>query len=264
MTIKLGEAATMFLPFFQQGDEEASAQLGLANLGGVFIVLMGGMITSCIIAVVEYLWGKRMLIHDENVSDEMQSKVRATLLKHRIYLYSKKTFGTPCGTTSSSHATSARATRSPWRTNRSPSRARKVCSTKSPTTERSAELEARKRGPAEERRAAGTIDVKFSNLQNVTRSFFNEQKRRGEQRRQRVRRLQRLLQPKVQVKGIIHPSMTNRPNANTPRGCRSIRRLSPFLSPPLRVASAQVFFYYRTYILSCTRRTILAYVPTTT
>ena len=42
--------------------------MGLANIGGVFIVLLGGMIVSCLIAVVEYAWGKRMLLQDENVS----------------------------------------------------------------------------------------------------------------------------------------------------------------------------------------------------
>ena len=41
--------------------------MGLANIGGVFIVLLGGMIVSCIIAVIEYAWGKRMLLQDENV-----------------------------------------------------------------------------------------------------------------------------------------------------------------------------------------------------
>ena len=50
-----------------QGAAATSAQMGLANIGGVFIVLLGGMIFSCIIAVVEYAWGKRMLLQDENV-----------------------------------------------------------------------------------------------------------------------------------------------------------------------------------------------------
>ena len=50
-----------------QGAAATSAQMGLANIGGVFIVLLGGMIVSCIIAVVEYAWGKRMLLQDENV-----------------------------------------------------------------------------------------------------------------------------------------------------------------------------------------------------
>ena len=55
-------------PFPPQAAAATSAQMGLANIGGVFIVVLGGMIVSCLIAVVEYAWGKRMLLQDENVS----------------------------------------------------------------------------------------------------------------------------------------------------------------------------------------------------
>ena len=49
-----------------------SAQMGLSQLGGVFIVLSGGMIMSCFIAVIEFMWenrkvssqGVRMIIHN--------------------------------------------------------------------------------------------------------------------------------------------------------------------------------------------------------
>ncbi len=55
-------------PFFSKGGaSDDSAQLGLANLGGVFIVLLGGMISACIIAVGEFMWENRLLISDENV-----------------------------------------------------------------------------------------------------------------------------------------------------------------------------------------------------
>ncbi|XP_059083828.1 glutamate receptor ionotropic, kainate 2-like isoform X2 [Tigriopus californicus] len=47
---------------------EDSAQLGLPNLGGVFIVLLAGMIASCIIAIIEFVWKKRILLQDENES----------------------------------------------------------------------------------------------------------------------------------------------------------------------------------------------------
>jgi len=43
---------------------DASGQLGLPNLGGVFIVLFGGMIMSCIIAVGEFMWNARQTIKD--------------------------------------------------------------------------------------------------------------------------------------------------------------------------------------------------------
>ncbi len=38
-----------------------SDQLGLANLGGVFIVLLGGMIASVILAFGEFMWENRLL-----------------------------------------------------------------------------------------------------------------------------------------------------------------------------------------------------------
>merc|ERR1719410_2684181 len=43
---------------------ENSAQLGLPDLGGVFIVLTGGMIFSCLFAVVEFMWEKRQMLND--------------------------------------------------------------------------------------------------------------------------------------------------------------------------------------------------------
>ena len=46
----------------------SSSQLSLANLGGVFIVLVGGMFISVIIAVFEFSWKRRKLLVDENVS----------------------------------------------------------------------------------------------------------------------------------------------------------------------------------------------------
>ena len=45
-----------------------SAQLGLPNLGGVFIVLLGGMFCSIIIAFLEFAWEKRMLAFDPEVN----------------------------------------------------------------------------------------------------------------------------------------------------------------------------------------------------
>ena len=41
--------------------------MGLANLGGVFIVLFGGMIASCLIAVGEFMWNVRQIIKDPEV-----------------------------------------------------------------------------------------------------------------------------------------------------------------------------------------------------
>jgi len=46
----------------------SSSQLNLASLGGVFIVLIGGMIISIFIAVLEFIWKQRKLAVDENES----------------------------------------------------------------------------------------------------------------------------------------------------------------------------------------------------
>merc|ERR1719259_1026522 len=52
----------------QDKASSSSAQLGLANLGGVFIVLLGGMFLSIVIAVFEFSWKRRKLAVDENES----------------------------------------------------------------------------------------------------------------------------------------------------------------------------------------------------
>ncbi|XP_045476404.1 glutamate receptor ionotropic, kainate 2 [Harmonia axyridis] len=43
-------------------------ELGLANVGGVFVVLMGGMGVACIIAVCEFVWKSRKVAVEERVS----------------------------------------------------------------------------------------------------------------------------------------------------------------------------------------------------
>ncbi|KAG6450855.1 hypothetical protein O3G_MSEX006783 [Manduca sexta] len=43
-------------------------ELGLANVGGVFVVLMGGMGVACVIAVCEFVWKSRKVAVDERVS----------------------------------------------------------------------------------------------------------------------------------------------------------------------------------------------------
>ncbi|XP_047735944.1 glutamate receptor ionotropic, kainate 2-like isoform X1 [Hyalella azteca] len=55
-----------------------AAELGLDNVGGVFVVLIGGMIMAAFMAVCEFLWNARELATDENASfcDELSSEVR--------------------------------------------------------------------------------------------------------------------------------------------------------------------------------------------
>jgi len=58
-----------YVPEEPCGSEEGnSAQLGLANLGGVFIVLLGGVIVSCLLALGEYMWEARRLVQDKERS----------------------------------------------------------------------------------------------------------------------------------------------------------------------------------------------------
>ncbi|XP_047523202.1 glutamate receptor ionotropic, kainate 2 isoform X7 [Pieris napi] len=42
-------------------------ELGLANVGGVFVVLMGGMGVACVIAVCEFVWKSRKVAVDERI-----------------------------------------------------------------------------------------------------------------------------------------------------------------------------------------------------
>jgi len=49
-------------------DKPPSAKLGIMNLGGVFIVLVGGMIMACFVACCEFIWKRRRSAVDENES----------------------------------------------------------------------------------------------------------------------------------------------------------------------------------------------------
>merc|ERR1719412_2287737 len=52
----------------QKDTAGTSAQLSLAQLGGVFIVLVGGMVLALIIAVFEFVWKRRKILVDGNES----------------------------------------------------------------------------------------------------------------------------------------------------------------------------------------------------
>ena len=41
--------------------EGGAAALGLSNVGGVFVVLIGGLTLACVIAFFETLWNKRQI-----------------------------------------------------------------------------------------------------------------------------------------------------------------------------------------------------------
>ena len=43
----------------QVATDSSAAALGLANVGGVFVVLVGGLLIACVIALLEYVWSNR-------------------------------------------------------------------------------------------------------------------------------------------------------------------------------------------------------------
>ena len=45
-----------------------AAELDLDNVGGVFVVLIGGMVMAALMAMCEFMWNARELATDENVS----------------------------------------------------------------------------------------------------------------------------------------------------------------------------------------------------
>lgn len=51
----------------------AANELGLANVGGVFVVLLGGMGVACVIAVAEFVWKARKVAVEERVRSKTSS-----------------------------------------------------------------------------------------------------------------------------------------------------------------------------------------------
>ncbi|XP_072157051.1 glutamate receptor ionotropic, kainate 2 isoform X1 [Bemisia tabaci] len=63
----------------------AANELGLANVGGVFVVLLGGMGVACVIAVCEFVWKSRKIAIDEREASlcaEMASELKFALKCH--------------------------------------------------------------------------------------------------------------------------------------------------------------------------------------
>lgn len=55
---------------YQRDDERMmkASELSLANVGGVFVVLLAGMGLACLIAVFEFIWKSRKMAQDDHVS----------------------------------------------------------------------------------------------------------------------------------------------------------------------------------------------------
>ncbi len=52
--------------YLQKDDDKTKAsELSLANVGGVFVVLLAGMGLACLIAVFEFIWKSRKMASDD-------------------------------------------------------------------------------------------------------------------------------------------------------------------------------------------------------
>lgn len=54
----------------------SGSELGLPNVGGVFVVLLGGMGLACIVGVMEFVWKTRKTVQEERVSNNSNSSCR--------------------------------------------------------------------------------------------------------------------------------------------------------------------------------------------
>lgn len=52
----------------ETGGSSSASEMGLANVGGVFLVLICGVTVGCIIVVCEFVWKSRKVPSEERVS----------------------------------------------------------------------------------------------------------------------------------------------------------------------------------------------------
>ena len=78
-----------------------NAQLSLAQLGGVFIVLVGGMVVSIIIAIFEFAWKRRKLAVDENVKSHQIYFLSQLKSQKKVWFVCRNRCCTRCGRSSS-------------------------------------------------------------------------------------------------------------------------------------------------------------------
>lgn len=70
LTIKIKMAAIFFLGKCKSEETAASdsaAELGIQNVGGVFVVLLFGCTTALLMGILEFLWNVRKVAVDERV-----------------------------------------------------------------------------------------------------------------------------------------------------------------------------------------------------
>lgn len=52
----------------EKKDAASAAELGLENVGGVFVVMVGGIMLACLTACCEFAWKARKLATDDGMS----------------------------------------------------------------------------------------------------------------------------------------------------------------------------------------------------
>nr|CAD7443085.1 unnamed protein product [Timema bartmani] len=70
--LKLQEEGKLHILKTRWWKEKRANELGLANVGGVFVVLMGGMGVACVIAVCEFVWKSRKVAVEERVRNILE------------------------------------------------------------------------------------------------------------------------------------------------------------------------------------------------
>ena len=55
----------------EKGDGGKAASLSIANVGGIFVVLLGGLALACLTACLEYVWTGRKVERGKKVRGEI-------------------------------------------------------------------------------------------------------------------------------------------------------------------------------------------------
>lgn len=65
-------------PCPEETDEASSSELGLDNVGGVFVVLLGGMGLACVVGILEFVWKTRKTVREERGDfwEELKSELK--------------------------------------------------------------------------------------------------------------------------------------------------------------------------------------------
>lgn len=74
----------MVLQALKQSGEETAAELGIDNVGGIFVVLVGGIALAFIIAIAEFLWNVRKVAVTQHVSNSNLKIFKLLKIKQKL------------------------------------------------------------------------------------------------------------------------------------------------------------------------------------